>query len=259
MHVRRTAFDLRRLLDQWPYDPENNARVVRVSGGRQVLQVRTPLGLEQYELDGRPDGQRPHGAESLLDYHEARLAAAMAAGRAGGFSLTAAECEELFDEGTLFYFRYLHFFQIKDWERLVRDTDRNLRLFDFVHQHARREQDRLHLEQWRPYILRMNAVGRAMLECEAGRHDRALRLVEAALEKITALPEQHNETFQYERRRSLEALRELARQIEANRPLTEEQRLERELRAAVAAQEFERAAALRDRLRALRARSPAPQ
>ena len=34
--------------------------------------MRIDLGLLQMELDGRPDGQRPHGFESLLDYYEAR-------------------------------------------------------------------------------------------------------------------------------------------------------------------------------------------
>ena len=54
------------------------------------------------------------------------------------------------------------------WLRLTitqRDTaTRNLRLFDFVHQHAHRKEDRHHLEQWRPYILRINAVARAWQE-----------------------------------------------------------------------------------------------
>ena len=51
--------DLRQILKAWPYDPEHDARIVRGDDGRELLQVRTPLGIEQYEMDGRPDGLRP--------------------------------------------------------------------------------------------------------------------------------------------------------------------------------------------------------
>ena len=60
------------------------------------------------------------------------------------FDLGPAECNELFTEGTLYYFRYVRLFQLKDWARTIRDTDRNARVFDFIHRHARREEDRLH-------------------------------------------------------------------------------------------------------------------
>ena len=48
------------------------------------------------------------------------------------------------------------------------------------------------------------------------------------------------------------ALRELASQIRKNRPLSELERLEHQLRRAIERQEFERAAHLRDRMRGLR-------
>ena len=49
-------------------------RIVPGDDGREKLQMRIDLGLLQMELDGRPDGQRPAGAESLLDHLEARPA-----------------------------------------------------------------------------------------------------------------------------------------------------------------------------------------
>jgi len=245
-------FDLKDWLSGWPYDPENAARIVRGSDGREILQVRTPLGVEQYELQGRPDGARPHNAESAFDFHRARLDQLASQGRADSFRLPEKECAELFEESLLYYFRYLHLFQLRDWPRVIRDTARNLALFDFVHRYARREQDRNHLEQWRPYLLRMNAVARAMVEWEAGRHDSALRMAQDAVETIQSLPDMEVETFHYERQRSLEVLHDLIQQIERTRPLSELQLLERELRKAVEAEQFERAASLRDRIRLLR-------
>jgi hypothetical protein len=244
--------DLRDLLKGWPYDPDDNVRKLRAKDGREVLQVRLPLGLEQHELDGRPDGAQPHGQESLLDYHWERLEQAKAAGKEDEFGLSHEECDELFAEGTLYYFRYLHCFQVKEWQRTLRDTSRNLRLFDFVHQRAGLEEDQLYLEQWRPYILRMQAAAQAMLELERGEHAGALAHLAAAARRIEALPELDDETFQYERQRSLAALREMAGQIEKVKPVSELESLERQLREAIEAQAFERAAALRDRIRALK-------
>jgi hypothetical protein len=244
--------DLRDLLQSWPYDAENNLRIVRGRDGREVLQVRLPLGVEQLEMEGRPDGLRPHGKESALEYHVERMAQAKAEGKLSKFELSAEECAELFNEGTLYYFRYLHCFQLKRWPVTVRDTARNLKLFDFVKRYAAREEDQECLEKWRPYVVRMNAVARAMIELENQDYARAIAIVTEAAKTIEALPELDEETFKFERKRSLLALQELAVQIEKTRPLSEIERLEKELKKAIAKQEFERAAGLRDRLRALR-------
>ena len=247
-----TPFDLREPLGSWPYDPEDNVRIVQGEDGRDILQVRLPLGIEQYELEGRPDGQRPHGKASALDHQLARLAEAKTAGHAEDFHLGPEDCAELFHEGTLYYFRYLHLFQINDWRRTVRDTARNLRLFDLVRRHAERDEDRDYLEKWRPYVIRMNAVASAMLEMEQADHARATAMIEAAIRRIEALDDLEDETFRYERQRSLEALREVASQIQETRPVPELERLEGELRRAIEIQEFERAARLRDRIRELK-------
>jgi hypothetical protein len=244
--------DLRKILEAWPYDPDEDARITKGDDGRGILQVRTVMGIEQYELDGRPDGIRPHGVESALEYHLQRLHAMKADARGGRFELGQRDCGELFNEGTLYYFRYVRLFQLKDWVRTIRDTARNLQVFDLVHRYARREADRQFLEKWRPYILRVNATAAVMLEAEKGAYDRALRIAHEAVQKIEGLAEIDDETFSYERERSLHALRELADQVQKNRPVSEVERLERQLQRAIARQEFERAAQLRDKIRLLR-------
>jgi hypothetical protein len=166
--------------------------------------------------------------------------------------LDPKQCGELFNEGTLFYFRYVRLFQLKDWARTVRDTARNLHAFDLVHRYAGRSEDRDYLEKWRPYIIRVNATAAIMLELEKNSHEKALALANEAIQKIQGLDEVEDETFQFERDRSLGALRELAAQIQKNRPMTELERLEHQLRRAVERQEFERAAELRDKIRQLK-------
>lgn len=246
------SVDLRRLLQSWPYEPDNDTRVVAGDNGREILQVRTVLGIEQHELDGRPDGGRPHGMESVLDFHLRRLETVKASGEEAGFDLSPAQCAELFNEGTLYYYRYVRLFQMKDWPRTIRDTARNLRAFDFIHRYAQREEDQQFLEKWRPYVLRVNGSAQALLQLEKKNYDAALRTVNETIAKIEALDELEDDTFRFERERSLTALRELGGQIRKNRPLSELERLEGQLRRAIEAQNFERAAQLRDRIRELR-------
>ena len=250
------SFDLRSLLDSWPFDPDEDARIVSVAGGRDVLQVRTPLGIEQLELEGRPDGARPYGMESVLDYHLQQLAQAKADGCEDEFELNESDCAELFGEGTLYYFRYLRLFQLKRWAETARDTERNLRLFDLVNKFAVREEDQAYLEKWRAYVVRMTAASAAMA-FEGGSHKQALEIVNGAIQRIETLEEMEDETFKFERGRSLAALHDLAGQIQQTRPVSTLERLEQQLRRAIDRQEFERAAELRDRIRELKSRQTA--
>lgn len=251
------SVDLRWLLDQWPFDPSKNVRLARGSDGREILQIRLPLGLEQYEMEGRPDGRRPRGCDSLLHFQLHRLAGAKTRGQGAAFGLNAEECKELFDEGVLYYHRYLQFFQLRDWKRTLRDTERNLQLFDLVKQYAESDEDRRHLEPWRPYVLRIRATAQAMMQVEHRNYAEALETARSARAAIEGLPDMENDVFHLERQRAVTALGELAVHIQQSQPLSKLQRLERELRQAIDTQAFEAAATLRDEIRALRAQPPA--
>ena len=98
----------------------------------------------------------------------------------------------------------------------------------------------------------MNASAAGMLAVEKGAHAAALKILNAAIQRIESLDEMNDETFKFEQRRSVAALRELAAQIKQNKPMSPLERLERQLHDAIAKQDFERAAQLRDRLRELR-------
>lgn len=246
------SVDLRKILKSWPYNAENDARIVRDDDGHEVLQVRTPLGIEQHELDGRPDGLRPHGMDSSLDYYAHQLKKAKIAGKESEFELGPEDCAELFHEGTLYYLRYVRLFQLKDWSRTMRDTARNLRAFDFVRRYAQREEDQQFMEKWRPYLLRVNASAKVMQAIEKNAYDEALNTARQTIQAVAGLEELEDEIFKCERERSIQALAELEAQILKSRPLSELEKLEHQLRRAIDRQEFERAARLRDRIRVLR-------
>ena len=154
--------DLRSCLESWPYDAEQNARLERGVDGRQIILVRQPMGLEQYEADGRPDGRRVQGRETILDFHQARINAAKQTQSATVSGLTTEDCAELFDEAGAYYHRLIVLFRLKDWARAERDTTQILRLLDLVKEHASCPEDRMQLEPWRPHIRRINAAVRAM-------------------------------------------------------------------------------------------------
>jgi hypothetical protein len=179
--------DLRKHLDRWPYDPDDNVLLVRGEDGRQIMLVRQLAGLEQYEVEGRPDGQRPHGMESSLEFHLARLATAKTTGLEETFRLSAATCEELFKEGTMYYYRFRNFCRLKKWARAERDTARNLRLIELVRQYAEHDEDRAQFEQWQADVTRLNALSRAMTLLRRGKHDKALKSVRETVGEIADL------------------------------------------------------------------------
>src|SRR5918997_4092683 len=149
------SLDLNTLLNDWPHESGNiKGRKIIGLDGREKLQLRIDLGMLQMEMTGGPDGHRPHNCESLLQYHERRAARAEA--RGDGYELTAEQCNELQQEGIQYYHRYLSLFQINDFAGVIRDTQRNLDLFDFVTDHTEREEVAWSFQQFRPYVLMMN-------------------------------------------------------------------------------------------------------
>ena len=178
--------DLREFLQGWPYDPGDNVRLARGDDGREIILVRQPMGLEEYEAAGRPDGHAPFGMESMLEVHRARLEEARKGGTDRTFHLTAADCAELFDEGVLYYHRCVHYFQLRQWERADRDAARSLRWLDFVSQHAERDEDRREPAAWRPCMMRLSAVARAMIQLDARHCSEAPEIAQAGLPDFTS-------------------------------------------------------------------------
>ena len=73
---------------------------------------------------------------------------------------------------------------LEEFAGVVRDTSRNLRVLDLCGRFAMEEQDKLVLEQYRPYITMMNARASAYLQLKSGRPAEALRTVESGLKNI---------------------------------------------------------------------------
>jgi len=241
--------DIGRILSEWPYDQEHAVRIVAAADGRNVLQVRLPMGIEQYELDGRPDGQKPFDRESVLDEFEHRRDEyRRETGTYDGFELSHEDFVLLQEEGVLNYYRYLLLFQINDFERVERDTSHNLEICDLVERFAPSEDDKAALLQHRPYILRMNRMAKAMILVREGNKAEAEKVLRKAVEEITNLSAMDSPAFQFEKIRSINYLKTGLKQLgtDGESPTDE---LRRELERAVNEENYERAAELRDQIK----------
>ena len=151
--------DLTQLLQDWPYEPGQLAvRLIDGDDGRQKIQLRVDLGVMQMETDGRPDGLRPHGYDSLLEYEESHLDIMVMEGvDPEQFTISPETCRNLREEAAQYYHRYVAMFVLEAFDEVVRDTTRNLRLLDFFTDYAEEEEDRNSVEQFRAYIIMMRA------------------------------------------------------------------------------------------------------
>lgn len=244
--------DISGLLNQWEYDPFDHARKIVGDDGREKIQVRVELGILQMEVDGRPDGKRPYGMESVLDYYEYQLQKRISEeGTDEGFALDSEACEDLRQEGLLYYQRYVLCFELQDYSRTIRDTDRNGRLFDFVWKYAKDKKDATALEQYRPYIIRMNASARALRDAQLQQYDSATKHVQEAIKRIGNLPAMDNPTFLFEKNRSLSILKGMVKELQARKPPSKIDALRKKLEKAVTEERFEDAATLRDEIEKL--------
>jgi len=258
--------DIGHILRDWEFEPEDVCvRIVTGDDGRQKIQMRVELGVLQMEFDGRPDGLRPEERESWLDYYdEQRRQHDAAASDDTAWTLGEEDLARLWREGVQYYHRYLSFWHLKRYDLCARDTARNLRLFALVRNHARDDRHKLQFDQWRPYVLMMHARAVATPQVESKQYDSALTVIEAGIDGIRDFLDEYGQS---ERAAecveliNLERWAEEVREEIAAQASPEEKALadlKRQLADAIAREEFEEAARLRDAIRHLPADPKGP-
>ena len=243
------SLDLNDLLRDWPHEPGMiKVRKILGTDGKEKLQLRIDLGLIQMETTGRPDGQEPHNCESLLEYHQRRAAKTQKKGET--FTLTPDEIGELQQEGIQYYHRYISLFQLSDYLGVIRDTQRNLEMFEFVTKHAPNEELAWSVEQFTPYVRMMNTRAKASIAMEREEFAEAVKLIEKGIEKIRAFYSGSSNTEMEGQSPELAFLNEWLEEVRARQPVTKLEKMQREMDKAIAAEAYERAAELRDQIRA---------
>lgn len=242
--------DLRNILEGWEYEPGKiSVRKIIGQDGREKIQTRVDLGVLQFEVAGRPDGLRPHGCDTALAHFESTLRDHVEkVGSEAGFLLSAEDCKELRHEAHLYYQRFLSNFVLEEFAAVEADTARNLRLLDFCHRYAETESDRDALETQRAYVLMMNTRAAVYIAIARDDHATAMALLDDGIEEIRELTLLEPIAPDGEDPPELQVLGALREEVLTDMPDDAIPRLEKDLREAVAAEEYEQAARLRDRL-----------
>jgi hypothetical protein len=234
--------DIDDALRGWEYKPGVvQARLVEARDGRQVIQLRIDLGLMQLETQGRPDGRRPHDCPTYFDYLKRQ-----ARGR-DGFVLNDEQCQEADREFVQYYHRRLCWLALHDYARAVADADHTLAFMDFVRDHAPGEEYVQAHEQYRPFVLFHRTQAAAALAVAEKDPEAAVNEVRAGLTRIREFVAGFLGEDQVEEDGMVQRLRELERTLREEHHIGAT--LEERLAEAVAREDYETAARLRDALR----------
>lgn len=234
--------DIDQILRKWPYQPGAvSARIVRAADGRNVLQMRIEMGVLQMELTGRPDGKRPHSLATYLDWvtREAEKADAP-------FVLSEQQCFEIDREFLQFYHRRICCLALREFSRAVADADHTLALMDFVVAHGPDAEWAQSHEQYRPFVLFHRIQAATLVALQESGPEAAIEQIDRGMEQIRAVmaaAETEEPLDDDQLVRQLVELKESLRQEYHVGPTLAEQ-----LADAVASEEYERAARLRDEI-----------
>lgn len=280
--------DLTQLLDEWPYEPGRiNVRLIELPSGEQRIQVRLDLGVLQFHLDGRPDGQTPDGHESLLDLVESQIEQAGHTGSddpeepgtaEGSEGASDAEDEEpvqgplspprrgespgqirlsrpqvamLRDEAVQYYHRYLALLALEDFERVVRDTTRNLRVLELIERHAEAEEDRESVAPTRAHVTMMRARALASLALRDNEPKAAVAAIDEGIDALRRHFAATGHIELFERSAEVQVLQSMRQQLVPKLPVSQKAELRKRLDDALAHENYRLAAILRDELNAM--------
>jgi hypothetical protein len=209
--------------------------------------MRVEMGVLQLETTGRPDGQRPGGAETHHDYLIARVIA-----DDDEFVMSEEECAEADREFVQFYHRRICWLAMRKYRSAVKDADHTLELMDFCRQHSPDERWTLSHEQYRPFVLFHRTQAAALAQLEASGPEAAIQEVNQGLDRLRDVFSDHDADEEYD------ADELVSRLVELRESLRDEydvgRTLQERLADAIATEQYEVAAKLRDELKSRRSR-----
>ena len=235
--------DIDTILKNWKYTPgEVNARRVKARNGREVIQMRVDMGLLQMETEFRPDGMRPHGAETYFDYLVGEVI------REGeDFELSRKQCSEADREFVQFYHRRLCWLSLREYQRAAKDADHSLAFMDFVRNHSPDEEWTLSHEQYRPFVLFHRVQAGALAALDEDGPELAIAEINRGLEAFHELFAKYEAEEQFESDELVRRLREMREGVRSRYEVGNT--LDEQLAEAVKHENYELAAELRDQMR----------
>jgi hypothetical protein len=245
-------WDISPILDAWEYQPgEVMVRALTGEDGQEKLQLRMDLGLLQMNRKGRPDGRRPHGHATLLDYHRAKCLREAKGNLDEEPTLSGTDCLHLQLESIQYHHRCMCLFQLDDFAGVVADAAHNLALLDFVENHAPDSDAVWGILQFRAQVLMIQTRALASVALKELQYDAAEEQVASGVDQIREFYRTHGHEDFIEHCDETQMLEDWLEEIRAQRPISEKERLEIALKEAVTREDYEKAAHYRDALRDL--------
>ena len=234
--------DIDSVLEDWDYIPgEVNARRVTARDGRDLLQMRVDMGLLQMEIELRPDGTRPHGAETYFDYLVGEVV------REGEeFELSQEQCTEADREFVQYYHRRLCWLSLREYGMAAKDADHSLAFMDFVREHSPDEEWILSHEQYRPFVLFHRVQASALAALDDDGPELAIAEINKGLDAFRDLFLQYDAEDQFENDELVVRLRDMRESVRKQFELGDT--LDEQLAEAVKSENYELAAELRDKM-----------
>lgn len=180
--------DIDDILREWPAPPDDNnqaARLVKARDGRPVLQVRLELGVLQMEVQGRPDGSRPRGFATHLEYLRQRAGDRRAARpNDAAWRMSKEHCAEADRELVQFYHRRMAWLALQRYDEAFADVEHTLALLDFISAHGPDPGYVAHHEQFRGLVLYHRTQAAAAIALERQRPDEAVAALRDGIERL---------------------------------------------------------------------------
>ena len=245
------SLDISASIDGWGVGPDElSARLIRGIDGRPLLQMRVEMGVIQMEVDGRPDATPEEGAVIQLDRLRGQLITHRRRHRSGfGFEISSHDAALLEYEGRLFARRYLAWFILSEWQRVIDDAAHHLEILRFLRDHtAPGDEARQAIVRWLPYAAMMQARAQSAIAVERRDVRGALKLVQSAQRLLKRHYRKHGGESAYDTSAEVKSLKTVVRQLRRRLPESPMRRLRRQLRIAIELERYEQAALLRDRI-----------
>jgi hypothetical protein len=243
--MARTPRDLQsydRMLRDWAFEPGRPVvRRAKGDDGREVLQMRVDMGILQLETKGRPDGDRPSGLATYYDY---LVAAAFQEGTE--FELDETRQQEVDREFYQYYHRRICWLTLNEYALAAEDAEHSLRLMDFTSANAADREWALMHEQYRPFVMFHQVQATALTRLQADEPEGAVQVIGSGLDSLRSLFLQHGAEEHFDADVFVQKLREMQESIKSHFHLGPT--LAEQLADAVATEQYELAAKLRDRL-----------
>ena len=231
------------ILQGWNYDSQSiRARIVAGQDGEaDVLQMRVEMGLIQMAVDGRPDGIRPEGFATYLDY---LLQEEISQGNE--WELNDEQCMEVDREFMQFYQRRISWLSIKEYQQVVRDADHTLALMDFCKRHSPDDGWTIVHEQYRPFVLFHRTQAAAYHQLNESTPQAAIECINDGLNTIRSIFESHDLEEHFDEDELVSQLRDIRESLRDEYSVGKT--LHEQLADAIASEQYERAAEIRDQL-----------